>query len=329
MARIITANHETINEAAQILKDGGLIGMPTETVYGLAANALNGEAVARIFEAKGRPAFNPLITHFAHVKEIEPYAHMDDRARLIAHHFWPGPLTLILPRKKDSAISELASAGLPTLAVRIPAHETARALIRAAGVPIVAPSANISGALSPTSPAHVAQNLGDKIDLILAAGACSVGLESSVLDLSGDKPALLRPGAITAEDIAQVLGEDIAYECTPCDNPKSPGLLLKHYAPDTPVRLNAIDLEAGEALLAFSSDKFIGIKGGGAAKDLPEDMHRNLSQTGDLNEAAANLFAMLKELDRPEHKSIAVMAIPNTGLGIAINDRLSRAASSL
>ncbi len=328
MTRIAAASTATIAEAAAILKNGGLVAMPTETVYGLAANALDGHAVARIFEAKGRPQFNPLIAHFSDAKSVAAYAVMNDHANALAENFWPGPLTMILPRTKDCKISELASAGLPTLAVRVPAHLTARQLIAACGFPLVAPSANKSGTISPTTPAHVAESLGGNVDMILAAGPCQIGLESTILDLSGDKPAILRPGAITAEDIAHVIGENVAYDFSTTDKPKSPGQLLAHYAPSIPLRLHAIDLQPGEALLAFASDKFMGIKGGGAAKDLPETSRRNLSEQGDLYEAAANLFAMLKDLDRPDHKGIAVMNIPDTGLGIAINDRLKRAAAS-
>lgn len=323
---IKSANSQSIAEAAEILKNGGLVGMPTETVYGLAANALDGTAVAKIFEAKGRPSFNPLIVHVANTGAAEAIAQFNDQAHAIATAFWPGPITMILPRKVDCGVSELAGAGLPTLAVRVPSHPVALELLRVCGLPLAAPSANKSGSLSPTTPMHVAESLGSAVDLILAAGACKVGLESTVLDLSGDVPVVLRPGAITAEDISEVLGNKVGYAQGDKDAPKSPGLMLKHYAPDKPLRLRAIDLEPGEALLAFASDKFMGIKGGGAAKDLPPDMHRNLSETGDLHEAAANLFAMLKELDKSEAKGIAAMAVPDIGLGIAINDRLKRAA---
>ena len=309
-----------------ILKNGGLVGMPTETVYGLAANALDGTAVAKIFEAKGRPSFNPLIIHLADAEAAEAIVEFNDYARAIAAAFWPGPITMILPRKADCGVSELAGAGLPTLAVRVPNHPVALELLRACGVPLAAPSANKSGSLSPTTPMHVAESLGNAVDLILAAGACKVGLESTVLDLSAEVPVVLRPGAITAEEIGEVLGIKVGYAEGDKDAPKSPGLLLKHYAPDKPLRLRAIDLEPGEALLAFSSERFMGIKGGGAAKDLPQSMRRNLSETGDLHEAAANLFAMLKDLDKSDAKGIAVMPIPDTGLGVAINDRLKRAA---
>ena len=324
--KIIAANPNAIEQAATILKNGGLIGMPTETVYGLAANALDGKAVARIFEAKGRPAFNPLITHFARARDIEPYADMDERAKALAQKFWPGPLTMILKRKKDCPISDLVTAGLPTLAVRVPDHKAAQNLIRAAGVPLAAPSANPSGTLSPTSAAHVARTLGDKVDLVLAAGTSRVGLESTVIDLSTDQSIILRPGGITPEELEETLGHKL-HIAESSDTIKSPGQLLKHYAPKTPLRLNAVDLKSGEALLAFGSTKFMGIKGGGSASDLPDDMIRNLSETGDLHEAASNLFTMLHDMDAHHHTAIAVMNIPDTGVGIAINDRLKRAAN--
>lgn len=324
---LVTATDENIAKAAVILKNGGVVAMPTETVYGLAGNAFDGQAVAKIFEVKGRPQFNPLISHFTDAGDIPAQVLMDERAQELAQKFWPGPMTLVLPRAKDCQISELACAGLDTVAVRVPSHPVARRLIKLCGFPLVAPSANLSGSVSPTNPVHVAESLGDKVDMILAAGASQVGVESTVIDLSDGKPVILRPGAVTAEDISALLGEKISYESGDADKPKSPGLLLKHYAPKIPVRLNAIDLNPGEALLGFSSLRFMGIKGGGAAMNLPESQRRNLSEEGDLHQAAANLFAMLRELDRPEHKGIAVMPIPDIGLGIAINDRLRRAAS--
>ncbi len=328
MVALKEATDQAIAEAARILQTGGLVAMPTETVYGLAANALDGVAVARIFEAKGRPQFNPLIVHVPDMAEAARLVDMDDRARLIATRFWPGPLTMILPRRADCPVSELCSAGLPTLAVRVPSHPVAQKLIRSAGLPLAAPSANRSGSLSPTAPAHVAESLGDRVDLILAAGATMVGLESTVLDLSGTLPLVLRPGSISAEDIAAVLGHDVPYDFGNHDTPKSPGQMLKHYAPSIPVRMNAVDVEPGEALLAFGSLKFMGIKGGGAAGTLPDHALRNLSEDGDLHEAAANLFRMLRDLDRVDNKRIAVMNIPDRGIGIAINDRLRRAVAS-
>ncbi|MCB9989790.1 MAG: threonylcarbamoyl-AMP synthase [Rhodospirillales bacterium] len=326
--QIKTANADTINEAAALLKAGGLVVLPTETVYGLGANALDGQAVARIFEAKGRPQFNPLIVHVPDIEAAAALVELNEDARRVAGKFWPGPLTLILPRREDCPVSELCSAGLPTLAVRVPAHPVARAVLQAAEVPIAAPSANRSGHISPTTPKHAAQSLGEAVDMILAAGVCDVGLESTVLDLSGPRPAVLRPGAVSAEEIAALLDCDVSYETEAKDNaPKSPGQLLRHYAPGIPVRLNAVDLHPGEALLAFGSDKFMGIKGGGAAKDLPDSARCNLSETADLHEAAANLFRMLHDLDHPDHKAIAVMPVPEQGLGRAINDRLKRAAA--
>lgn len=326
MSKIKTANDSTIAQAAELIRNGGLLAFPTETVYGLGANALDGQAVARIFEAKGRPHFNPLIIHVGSAAEAGRYVTMDARAKAVAGHFWPGPLTLILPRKDDCPVSELCSAGLPTLAVRVPKNKTALALLQKAGVPVAAPSANKSGRLSPTTPAHVAEQFGDEVAMILAGGACDVGLESTVLDLSADEAVILRPGGITAEEIGALLDQDIRTGGDESAQPKSPGMLLKHYSPSVPVRLNAVDVRAGEALLAFGSDKFMGVEGGGYARDLPDSAYRNLSESGDLYEAAANLFRMLHDLDRPGHKAIAIMGIPDHGVGIAINDRLKRAA---
>ena len=326
---ILSLNSKSIEQAADILKNGGLVGMPTETVYGLAANAFDSKAVARIFEAKGRPQFNPLIVHVNDIESVPEIAELNEQALILAHKFWAGALTLILPRKSNSGLSDLVSAGLPSVAVRVPAHKGARALIKACGFPLAAPSANKSGSLSPTTPAHVAQSLGSAVDLILADGACSVGLESTVVDCTGGKPLILRSGRVTAKNLSDVLGFDIEYDLGEHGGGvKSPGQLLKHYAPSIPVRLNAIDLEEGEALLSFGSSKFMGVKGGGSAENLPDSMVCHLSKDGDLYEAAANLFAMMRELDTSAHKAIAVMNIPESGIGIAINDRLRRAAQS-
>lgn len=319
MVKIVTITDTSIAEAASVITRGGLLGLPTETVYGLAANALDGHAVARIFEAKGRPAFNPLIIHVANKAAAEKLAVFNDAAHAVTDTLWPGPLTIILPRRADSGISELATAGLPTIALRCPAHAGARAVIEAAGVPVAAPSANASGTLSPTTAQHVAASLGDALDMILAAGACPVGLESTVLDLSGDVPVILRPGAVTPDDIARILGEAPAVDDGQHDAPKSPGQLLRHYAPKTPVRLNAKDLREGEALLAFGPTML--------GRHLPDSAKRNLSDGSDLHEAAANLFGYLHALDAGAHSGIAVMPVPDTGLGLAINDRLKRAAN--
>lgn len=320
-----------IREAADLINAGGLVAFPTETVYGLGANALDGQAVARIFEAKQRPDFNPLIVHCADTEQAAELTEFTPYAQLLAEHLWPGPITFILKRKADCPVSELCSAGLPTLAVRVPQHKLARELLQRAGVPIAAPSANRSGRLSPTAPVHVLESLGNAVDMILAGGACEVGLESTVVDLTGEQPVLLRSGAIIAEQLEQILESEVLVETESTNDsaPKSPGQTLNHYAPSIPVRMNAVDLEPGEALLAFGSDKFMGIKGGGAAKDLPDSSRRNLSKESDLNEAAANLFRMLHELDCPEHKGIAVMPMPKMGIGIAINDRLKRASQSV
>lgn len=327
MSQILSVTPDAILKAAEILRSGGLVGMPTETVYGLAANALDGRAVAKIFEAKGRPQFNPLIVHVMDITQVEELAEVGQQARELAAAFWPGPLTMILPRRGDSGLSDLVSAGLSSVAVRVPAHKDAQALLKACGFPLAAPSANKSGSLSPTTPKHVVDSLGATVDLILAAGPCKVGLESTVVDLSTGAPVVLRPGGICAEDLSRVLGCDVSYDVGDGEMIKSPGQLLKHYAPGVPVRLNAIDLFPGEALLGFGSLKFMGVRGGGgAAADLPDTQVKNLSESGDLYEAAAHLFSMLHDLDRPEHKGIAVMAVPETGVGVAINDRLRRAA---
>lgn len=328
MTIIRAADTQALEQAAAFLRQGQLVALPTETVYGLGANALDGEAVARIFSAKGRPSFNPVIVHVPDVEVAQRYVVMDERAKLLASLFWPGPLTMILPRRDDCPISELCSAGLPTLAIRVPGHEVAQALLKLSGLPIAAPSANISGQVSATTPQHVAEGLKDKVAMILAAGPCVVGIESTVLDCSGADLAILRPGAITAEQIADALGQSVPYNLGDHgQDVRSPGQLLKHYAPSVPVRLGAVDIEPGEALLAFGSLKFMGVRGGGHAKNIPVTALRNLSEDGDLHQAAANLFRMLRELDRPEHKAIAVMSIPDQGLGIAINDRLKRAAA--
>lgn len=325
MSRISIANDKSVAEAAALIRSGEIAVLPTETVYGLGANALSDEAVAKIFKAKNRPNHNPLIVHVLDEMQASQLVEVDTRAKKVMNVFWPGPLTLILPAKADNGISELVSAGLKTLAVRAPAHKIMRQVIEGAGVPIAAPSANASGEPSATTPKHAADSLGDAVDFILGAGVCDVGLESTVLDLSGAEPFILRAGGITQEDLEPYLGA-VKIEDGASDAPKSPGLLLKHYAPSIPVRLKAIDVKKGEALLAFGSLKFMGIEGGGNAKDLPDHALRHLSEEGDLEEAAKNLFMMLRDLDVPENQGIAVMDIPNIGIGFAINDRLKRAA---
>lgn len=311
---VVAATPQNIAHAARQLAAGRLVAFPTETVYGLGADARSGEAVARLFAAKGRPRFNPLIVHLESLDAAERYAQFDEPARRIAGELWPGPLTLVLPRRPGSGISDLVSAGLDTLAVRVPDHPIARALLRAAQMPIAAPSANRSGHVSPTRAEHVAQDFGENL-LILDAGPTAHGLESTVVQIAGAGVLMLRPGAIPAEVIARVSGFPVERH-TESDRPSSPGQLARHYAPRTPLRLEALDARPGEALLAFGPDL--------PAHDGPT---LNLSPRGDLIEAAANLFAALRALDAAGARTIAVMPIPEHGLGEAINDRLRRAAT--
>ncbi|HXE16391.1 MAG TPA: L-threonylcarbamoyladenylate synthase [Stellaceae bacterium] len=298
---------DDIPRAVELLRAGELVAFPTETVYGLGGDATNDRAVAAIFAAKDRPNFNPLIVHLPDTSAARRIVSFDARAEQLAATFWPGPLTLVLPRRADCGVSLLAGAGLDSLAVRVPAHPAARDLLRAVDRPIVAPSANRSGRLSPTTAAHVMSELDGRIAAVLDAGPCAVGLESTVLDLTG-AAALLRPGAITAEQIAEVVGPLVA----PGGSIRSPGMLAQHYAPALPLRLNATGARPGEALLGF-----------GPANDAT----LNLSPGGDLVEAASHLFAYLRALDLPQYSGIAVMPIPDTGIGAAINDRLRRGAA--
>ncbi|MDE2030346.1 MAG: threonylcarbamoyl-AMP synthase [Alphaproteobacteria bacterium] len=318
MPAVLPVDEDSIARAASLLREGKLVAFPTETVYGLGGDATNGEAVAAIYAAKGRPSFNPLIVHVAEARALDALVEWNETARTLASAFWPGPLTLIMPRKKDAPVSLLTSAGLDTLAVRVPSHPAAQKLLRAVDRPLAAPSANASGKLSPTAPAHVAESLGDKVDLILAGGRSAIGVESTVVDTTTLEPVILRPGGVTREQIEMALGCKVElHGGAASDAPASPGMLASHYAPHLPVRLNAETLADNEAFLAFGPDAFI--KGGAA--------RLNLSPQGDLYEAAANLFAMLREMDRPDYAIIAVAPIPETGLGLAINDRLRRAAA--
>jgi len=310
---IEVATPEAISRAAGLLRAGHLVAFPTETVYGLGGDATDEPAVAEIFAAKGRPRFNPLIVHIPGLAEAETLAIFDKRAQKLAARFWPGPLTMVLPRRGDSGLSLLACAGLDTVAIRAPAHPVAQALLRETRRPIAAPSANRSGRVSPTEAEHVAEELGNRVAMILDGGRTPVGLESTVLDLSSESPVLLRPGGVTAEQLTGLLGP---FAAPGAGRPKSPGMLASHYAPSLPLRLEAVRARPGEALLAFGPE---------APPGFAEVLW--LSRTGDLAEAAANLFAMLRRLDRPPFTGIAVMAIPEQGLGRAINDRLRRAAA--
>lgn len=298
-----------VARAAEILREGGLVAMPTETVYGLAGDAGNGQTVARLYAAKGRPSFNPLIAHVTGVEMAQRLVDIPPLARKLMDVFWPGPLTLVLPKQEDAPISDLANAGLDTVAIRCPAHTAARALIEAVDRPLVAPSANPSGAVSPTRAAHVAEGLGEKIDLILDGGECPVGLESAVVAVTGETATLLRPGGLARERIEAITGA--LHAAGESDAPASPGMLKSHYAPGAAVRLNATEAGPGELLLGFG----------------PIEGDLNLSPAGDLGEAAARLFSALRELDARGAQTIAVAPIPGHGLGEAINDRLHRAAA--
>ncbi|MEL6678730.1 MAG: L-threonylcarbamoyladenylate synthase [Pseudomonadota bacterium] len=311
-ARRLPDDAAGVAEAARLLRAGQLVSFPTETVYGLGADATDGAAVAAIYEAKGRPSFNPLIVHVPSLSDAETLARFDPGARALADAFWPGPLTLVVPRR-PGALSDLVTAGLETVAIRVPAHPLARALLAAVGRPVAAPSANPSGRISPTTAEHVLQGLGDRIATVLDGGPCAVGLESTILGWNGPDPVLLRPGGLPAEALQGALGT-VPRAAVASDGVAAPGMLTSHYAPRAGVRLDVTDPNTGEIWLGFG--------------DCPGAM-RNLSPTGDLREAAANLFSHLRALDAaaPEGTTIAVAPVPEHGLGVAINDRLRRAAA--
>ena len=307
--RILPADALAVAEAATVLRDGGIVAVPTETVYGLAADASNANAVAKIYAAKGRPDFNPLIVHVPDVEAAEAIAHFDNTAAALADRFWPGSLTLVLPIKADAKIAPAVTAGLPTIALRCPSHPVMQALLLASGLVVAAPSANRSGAISPTTAAHVAASLGDAAPLIIDAGACRAGLESTIVAVRADGWQILRPGPITASEIEAALG------IPPLDQSEAgieaPGQLASHYAPTKPVRLNADAAKSDEWHIGFGA-----ISG-----------DENLSTHGNLAEAAANLFAALHRADASDRLAIAVAPVVSEGIGVAINDRLQRAAS--
>ncbi len=308
-ARIVGTDASSLDEAARILLAGGLVAVPTETVYGLAADATNGAAVAAIFTAKGRPAFNPLICHVASLEMAEQLAHFSPLARRLAEHFWPGPLTLVLPRRPDCPVHDLATAGLPSIGLRMPQHIATLEIISRVGRPLAAPSANPSEQLSPTTAAHVAAGLGARIDLIVDGGAANAGVESTIIAPGESQAVMLRPGAIARADIELFTGPLRVPETS--EGILAPGMMRRHYAPRARLRMDAAAPESGEAFLAFGQPP------PGVLPSL------NLSIRGDLAEAASNLFAMLRTLDAT-HMMIAVQTIPETGLGEAINDRLRR-----
>ncbi len=301
---------ERIKQAVAILKNGGLVAFPTETVYGLGADATNDKATASIYEKKGRPSFNPLIAHVDNADMAEKYVKITPLAKKLMDAFWPGPLTLVLKRKPKCAVSLLASAGLDTLAVRCPNNPIALQLIHDFGKPIVAPSANKSGRISPTTAGHILQDYGADAPFILDGGPCQVGVESTVLLCDDDKVAVLRYGGLAIEQVEDLIGPVIRPERDE-DAPHSPGQMKSHYAPHLPLRMNAIEAFEGEALLGFG---------------YAPNAVLNLSESEDLTEAAANLFSMMHQLDNSKYSGIAVMPLPMQGLGLAINDRLKRAS---
>ena len=298
-----------IEEAAALIRDGQTVAVPTETVYGLAGRADSGDAVARIYAAKGRPSFNPLIVHVGEMAQAELLAVFDDTARQLAKAFWPGPLTLVLPVRATAPLASLTTAGLDTIALRMPAHRAMRDLLEAAGLPLAAPSANASGSISPTRAEHVARSLDGRIPFIIDDGPTSLGLESTIVAIVGGKVRLLRPGPITADDISRIAGPVSVRD--EAEAISAPGQMASHYAPSKPVRLNATEGRAGEWLIGF----------GPVAGDA------SLSRAGDLVEAAARLFDLLHEADMQDRPAIAIAPVPEDGLGLAINDRLKRAAA--
>ncbi len=314
MNNIYTPTAENIARAAETIKQGGLVSFPTDTVYGLGANVYNAQAVANIFKAKERPLFDPLISHIADIDFLSEYAITDDRAIALAKHFWPGPLTFVLKRKDNNPAIDLACAGLNSIAVRMPNHPVALELIRQSGVPIVAPSANRFKTISPTTAQHVQDSLGDRVDMILDGGACRIGVETTIIDLTGKHIVILRAGGMAREELEAFTGEKIYLSHDNPDLPKAPGQLLKHYAPRMPMRINveANDVKADEFFIGFGD-----VTGA----------QLNLSPSGDLCEAAANLFAFMREAEtHSEYKGIAMSPIPENGLGLAINDRIRRAS---
>lgn len=312
MSNLFLPNDTNLTQAATVIKNGGLVAMPTETVYGLGANVYMASAVAKIFEAKQRPFFDPLISHIADIDFLKTYAQTDERVISLAHKFWPGPLTMILKRSDHNSAIDLACSGLPNIAVRMPNHPIALELIKQSGVPIVAPSANKFKSISPTTAQHVFDSLGHKVDMILDGGSCSVGVESTIIDLTGKEVVILRAGGTSREDLGKFLNEKVLISHGNPNLPSAPGQLLKHYAPSHPLRINAATRQPGEFFIGFGEIK---------------ECDLNLSPSGDLCEAASNLFAFLRQADATKgYKALAMSPIPEDGLGLAINDRIKRAS---
>ena len=312
MSNIYDVSEANLNLAAETLKSGGLVAFPTETVYGLGANVYLSDAVAKIFAAKERPKFDPLISHSADIDFLPEYALTDERIMALGKKFWPGPLTIVMRRKDNNPAIDLACSGLENIAVRMPAHPVALELIRKSGVPVVAPSANRFKSISPTTAHHVRDSLGDKVDMILDGGQCSVGVESTIIDLTGKQAVMLRAGGTTLEALEDFLNEKVLISHGNPNLPSAPGQLLKHYAPGKPLRINATERKDGEFYIGFGKIS---------------DSDINLSPNADLEEAASRLFAYLRFADRQENYSgICMSPIPETGLGLAINDRIRRAA---
>ncbi len=314
MSGIYKYTAENIKQAAEIIKNGGLVAFPTDTVYGLGANVYNPQAVANIFAAKGRPSFDPLISHIADIDFLPEYAITDERVMTLAKKFWPGPLTFVLKRKEQNSSLDLVCSGLPNIAVRMPNHPVALDLIRQSGVPIAAPSANRFKCISPTTAEHVESGLGNKVDMILDGGPCTIGVETTIIDLTTPQIVMLRAGGLSKEILEDFTGEKIYISHGDPDKPSAPGQLLKHYAPSMPMRINVEedDVRPDEFFIGFGQVK---------------KAHLNLSPSGNLNEAAANLFAFMREGEKhTEYKGIAMSPIPMEGLGLAINDRIRRAS---
>lgn len=312
MNNIYKATSQNISKAAEILKNGGLVGMPTETVYGLGANVYDSKAIAKIFEAKNRPSFNPLISHIAQFDFLKNFAQTDERAVELAKNFWPGPLTFVLNRIDQNPSLDFVCGGLKTITVRMPNHLVALELIKKAGVPIAAPSANLSTTISPTTAMHVYQSLGNKVDMILDGGACQIGLESTIIDLTTSNTTILRAGFVGLQDIEKVLGQTVYISSGNPDQPSAPGQMLKHYAPKKQVRINVTTPDDDELYIGFGTY---------------DNNLLNLSKSGDLIEGASNLFAYMHLADeQTKYSKIAIAPIPNEGIGIAINDRIFKAS---